>query len=90
MVQETWTEQEERRRTWWGVLIADRSVTLRFFPFPDSNDNRVVKIGSQGHILNSQEPHDDTILPSNDNAWVSRSSSQLMQSLTELGRRRHV
>ncbi len=23
-IQDTWLEQEERRRTWWGVLLADR------------------------------------------------------------------
>jgi len=85
MVQETWIEQEERRRTWWGVLIADRFVNLRFNPFPDSNDNRVIKIGSQGHVLNSQEPHDDTILPSNDNTWVGHSSLQFKDFLTQLG-----
>jgi hypothetical protein len=32
---------------------------------------RVVSIGSQGHILTSQEPADRTQLPVNDNAWVS-------------------
>lgn len=58
------------------MIIADRSVVPRFGPFSDINDNRVIKVGSQGHILNSQEPHSDTVLPSNDNAWVSHPRTQ--------------
>ncbi|KAE8451392.1 hypothetical protein EG329_004021 [Mollisiaceae sp. DMI_Dod_QoI] len=49
----TWTEQEERRRTWWGVLLTDRIISL----------------GSQGYIMNSQEPQSDDYLPVNDPAW---------------------
>ncbi|CAL3973622.1 unnamed protein product [Diplocarpon coronariae] len=49
----TWIEQEERTRTWWGVLLADR----------------IVSIGSQGYILNSQEPSKDAPLPIHDYAW---------------------
>ncbi|KAG9241397.1 hypothetical protein BJ878DRAFT_520904 [Calycina marina] len=63
---ETWTEQEERRRTWWGVLISDR----------------VVKIGSQGHILNSQEPKEDAYLPSNDTIWDEGDIAKLVQHTT--------
>ncbi|KAH8793261.1 hypothetical protein BGZ57DRAFT_869998 [Hyaloscypha finlandica] len=49
----TWTEQEERMRTWWGVLIV----------------NRIVSLGSQSYVLNSQEPKSDDPLPVNDSAW---------------------
>ncbi|KAF8851607.1 hypothetical protein BDZ45DRAFT_631464 [Acephala macrosclerotiorum] len=50
---DTWVEQEERHRTWWGVLLVDRMVHL----------------GSQGYIMNSQEPKTDDTLPANDSAW---------------------
>ncbi|KAH8597634.1 hypothetical protein B0O99DRAFT_684943 [Bisporella sp. PMI_857] len=50
---EVWSEQEERRRTWWGVLITDR----------------VIKIGSQAHVLNAQEPNGDAQLPAPGKAW---------------------
>lgn len=49
----TWVEQEERRRTWWGVLLADR----------------IVCIGSQGYIPNPQEPKPEDTLPVHDYAW---------------------
>ncbi|KAH6711553.1 hypothetical protein BKA61DRAFT_611180 [Leptodontidium sp. MPI-SDFR-AT-0119] len=49
----TWVEQEERRRTWWGVLLADR----------------IVCIGSQGYIPNPQEPTPEDVLPVHDYAW---------------------
>jgi hypothetical protein len=56
--QSTWTENEERRRTWWGVLVTDR----------------IISIGSQGHILTTQEPKNDSLLPVNEEAWASISS----------------
>jgi hypothetical protein len=31
---------------------------------------RIVSIGSQGHILTTQEPKEDHTLPVNDSAWV--------------------
>ncbi|KAH8648029.1 hypothetical protein BGZ60DRAFT_391025 [Tricladium varicosporioides] len=49
----TWVEQEERRRTWWGVQIADR----------------VVSMSAQGYVKNSQEPQDGTDLPVDDGSW---------------------
>lgn len=59
----TWTELEERRRTWWGVLLADR----------------IVSIGSQGYILNSQEPKKDDFLPVSDSAWDGGETSAVIQ-----------
>ncbi|XMA18390.1 hypothetical protein WAI453_011181 [Rhynchosporium graminicola] len=50
-----WVEQEERRRTWWGVLLADR----------------IICIGSQKYIQNSQEPSSEDILPSPGYIWES-------------------
>lgn len=32
---------------------------------------RIVSIGSQGYVINSQEPKNDFPLPVNDIAWVS-------------------
>jgi hypothetical protein len=32
---------------------------------------RVASIGSQGYIMNSQEPDGDAVLPVDDAAWVS-------------------
>ncbi|KAG0645929.1 Transcription factor BOA15 [Hyphodiscus hymeniophilus] len=61
----TWTELEERRRTWWGVLITDK----------------IVSIGSQGHILTNQEPNADTPLPVNDSAWEQGELSLAVQRL---------
>ncbi|RDW73170.1 fungal specific transcription factor-containing protein [Coleophoma cylindrospora] len=50
---QTWIDQEERRRTWWGVLVIDR----------------IVSIGSQTHIMTSQEPNEGDPLPVDDAAW---------------------
>lgn len=50
----TWTEQEERRRVWWGVLILDRFVN----------------IGHRGKPFASAEPSLDMHLPTDDAAWV--------------------
>ena len=49
----TWTEQEERRRVWWGVLILDRFVN----------------IGHRGKPFVSAEPSLDMHLPTDDAAW---------------------
>lgn len=49
----TWTEQEERRRLWWGVVILDRFIN----------------IGHRGKPLASAAPNLDTILPTEDTAW---------------------
>ncbi|PQE03212.1 fungal specific transcription factor protein [Rutstroemia sp. NJR-2017a BBW] len=49
----TRTEYEERVRTWWGVLIIDRMVS----------------IGSKAHILTAQEPQKGDPLPADDIAW---------------------
>ncbi|TVY81163.1 Depudecin biosynthesis cluster-specific transcription activator, partial [Lachnellula suecica] len=62
---DTWTEKEERRRTWWGVQIADR----------------IVSVGSQGYIMNSQEPVDDDALPVNDPSWDEGDMSSSTQVL---------
>ncbi|CZR55060.1 related to Zn(II)Cys6 transcriptional activator [Phialocephala subalpina] len=59
----TWVEQEERQRTWWGVLLADRITSL----------------GSQGYIMNSQEPKKDDILPANDSAWDNGEMESAME-----------
>jgi hypothetical protein len=34
--------------------------------------DRVVSVGSQGYIMNSQEPGPEAVLPTNDSAWVGR------------------
>ena len=49
----TWTEQEERRRVWWGVVVLDRYVNL----------------GHQGKPFASAEPGLDTHLPTDDGSW---------------------
>ncbi|KAI7190102.1 hypothetical protein KC352_g21796 [Hortaea werneckii] len=49
----TWTEQEERRRVWWGVLILDR----------------ISNIGHRGKPFASAEPSPDMHLPTDDAAW---------------------
>lgn len=49
----TWTEQEERRRLWWGVVFLDRFV----------------QIGNRGKPLACAPPSLDTILPTEDEAW---------------------
>ncbi|KAL5346249.1 hypothetical protein ACLOAV_008517 [Pseudogymnoascus australis] len=49
----TWTELEERRRSWWGVIILDS----------------VVSIGSKGRVLACEEPHDRAALPATTSAW---------------------
>ncbi|KAK8908994.1 hypothetical protein ACHAPC_000144 [Botrytis cinerea] len=60
---DTWTEQEERYRTWWGVLILDRMVS----------------IGSKNHRLTTQEPKEDDPLPVDDVAWDSGDMTQTVQ-----------
>ncbi len=49
----TWTEQEERRRLWWGILILDRFV----------------HIGNRGKPFATTEPSVETHLPTDDAAW---------------------
>ncbi|KFY03880.1 hypothetical protein O988_01141 [Pseudogymnoascus sp. VKM F-3808] len=49
----SWTELEERRRTWWGVVILDR----------------VVSIGSKGRVLACEDPRDRAALPATTSAW---------------------
>jgi len=52
--QATWTEAEERRRTWFGVIIVDR----------------IVSVGSQGRRpLACPDPPDDVKLPVDTTAW---------------------
>ncbi|KAH8813234.1 hypothetical protein F5884DRAFT_787818 [Xylogone sp. PMI_703] len=56
----TWTEQEERKRTWWGVLVVDRMIST----------------GGQSHILTNQEPRDSDPLPVDDTAWDEGNMTQ--------------
>lgn len=49
----TWTEQEERRRLWWGVVILDRFIN----------------IGHRGKPFASADPSLETHLPTDDAAW---------------------
>lgn len=49
----TWTEQEERRRVWWGVVILDRFIN----------------IGHRGKPFASSDPSLDTHLPTDDSSW---------------------
>ncbi len=49
----TWTEQEERRRVWWAVILLDRFVN----------------IGHRGKPFASADPSLDTHLPTDDTAW---------------------
>ncbi|KAI9868189.1 MAG: hypothetical protein M1813_006934 [Trichoglossum hirsutum] len=49
----TWTEQEERRRVWWAVIILERYVNL----------------GSKGHPLATEDASRETCLPANDSMW---------------------
>jgi hypothetical protein len=49
----TWTEQEERRRVWWGIVVLDRFIN----------------IGHRGKPFATLEPSIDTHLPTDDAAW---------------------
>jgi len=49
----TWTEQEERRRVWWGVVILDRFLN----------------IGHRGKPFATADPSLDTHLPTDDASW---------------------
>ena len=49
----TWTEQEERRRVWWAILILDRFIN----------------IGHRGKPLSTTDPNIDIHLPTEDAAW---------------------
>lgn len=49
----TWTEQEERRRVWWGVVILDRFINL----------------GHRGKPLATNDPGLETHLPTDDESW---------------------
>ena len=49
----TWTEQEERRRVWWGVIIMDRFIN----------------IGHRGKPLSTSDPRLEAHLPTDDASW---------------------
>jgi len=49
----TWTEQEERRRIWWGIVILDRFISI---------ENR-------GKVLATTDPGLEMHLPTDDEAW---------------------
>ncbi|KAK4627040.1 Transcription factor BOA15 [Fulvia fulva] len=49
----TWTEQEERRRVWWSVIVLDRFVN----------------IGHRSKPFASSDPSLDAILPTDDSSW---------------------
>jgi hypothetical protein len=49
----TWTEQEERRRVWWAILILDRFIN----------------IGHRSKPLSTTDPSIDMHLPTEDTAW---------------------
>lgn len=49
----TWTEQEERRRVWWGVVILDRFLN----------------IGHRGKPFATHDPGLETHLPTDDDSW---------------------
>jgi hypothetical protein len=49
----TWTEQEERRRVWWAVVILDRFVN----------------IGHRGKPFATNDPSVESYLPTDDAAW---------------------
>jgi hypothetical protein len=49
----TWTEQEERRRVWWAILILDRFIN----------------IGHRGKPLSTADPNIDMHLPTEDASW---------------------
>lgn len=49
----TWTEQEERRRVWWGVIILDRFIS----------------IGHRRKPFASTDPSLDAHLPTDDSHW---------------------
>ncbi|KAK5080692.1 hypothetical protein LTR05_008396 [Lithohypha guttulata] len=50
LVPGSWAEQEEIRRSWWAVLLLDRHMHLTF----------------PGHALNTEDPHQDEVLPAED------------------------
>lgn len=49
----TWTEQEERRRVWWAIILLDRFVN----------------IGGRGKPFATADPSLDTVLPIDDDHW---------------------
>lgn len=49
----TWTEQEERRRVWWGVVLLERFINL----------------GHRGKPFATNDPGLETHLPTDDGSW---------------------
>lgn len=49
----TWTEQEERRRVWWGIILLDRYINL----------------GHRGKPFATNDPGLETHLPTDDESW---------------------
>jgi hypothetical protein len=51
--QTTWTELEERRRTWWAIFIFDRAISLgsrRRFSCPEPTDLDVLPGNDVGWV----------------------------------------
>lgn len=55
-----------------GVFRLLTGKMLDAHDIPPLTPSRVVSIGSQGYIMNAQEPDGDILLPVDDTAWVSR------------------
>lgn len=70
-------DEEERARTWWGVLLVDRFEIPKILTLIDTHNFRMVSIGNMGYIINSQEPSGGDKLPIDDNAWVGSVVSQI-------------
>jgi hypothetical protein len=63
---------EERKRTWWAVVIIDRyhgPLILNMYKL--TRMHRVVSIGGKGRFLACEDPGVQTHLPVDVAAWVS-------------------
>ena len=65
---DTWTLREEERRTWWAVLLLDRSVEIqkrRAYV----NNLRFIQAGTNCLPLVAKEPLESDLLPCDDSSW---------------------
>ena len=76
----TLVELEERKKTWWAIVILDRWVPNLFDPLYDKlatiigpnidDDNcSFVSIGCPGRPFATADPRSDDVLPADDTAW---------------------
>lgn len=75
----TLVEVEERRKTWWAIVILDRLVPSSFYPLYDKLATIIgpifddhcsfVNIGCPGRPFATADPRPNGLLPADDTAW---------------------